>query len=316
MALFVGSWLSGYFIIATNAFMQNPVGYATAADGTLQIARLSEFVFNPWAVVQYLHNQSAAVVTASFVMAAVGAFWTLRRQHTEVARISLRTGVVAGLAASMLVAFPTGHEQGRMVAAKQPATLAAMEGHFESGTHAPLAIIGQPNVADRQLDNPIHLPAVLSWIAYGDFSADVRGLDTFPESDWPSNVELLYYAFHVMVGLGTIFVAVMALAVLQLARRRLERSRWLLWILALVFPFPYIANTAGWMTTELGRQPWLVYGLFRTADGSSPLVHSGTALFTALGFAGLYFVLGLLFLALIIREISHGPRPLAGTSPA
>ena len=314
VALFVGSWLSGYFIIATNAFMQHPVGHAVGADGTLHIADLSAFVFNPWAILQYLHNQTAAVVTSAFVMAAVGAFWTLRREHHAVARISLRTGVIAGLAASLLVAFPTGHEQGRMVAEHQPVTLAAMEGRFESGGNAPLAVIGQPNVAERRLDNPIHLPSILSWIAYGDFSANVRGLEEFPEDQWPTSIELLYYAFHIMVGLGTIFIAVMGLSTIQLARRRLENSRWLLWILALMFPFPYIANTAGWMTAELGRQPWLVYGLFRTAEGASPLVHSGTALFTTLGFAGLYFVLGLLFLALIAREISHGPRPPHGAA--
>jgi cytochrome d ubiquinol oxidase subunit I len=150
---------------------------------------------------------------------------------------------------------------------------------------------------------------VLSWIAYGDFSANVRGLDEFPERDWPTNIELLYYSFHVMVGLGTLFIALMAVATLQLVRRRLESSRWLLWILALAFPFPYIANTAGWMTAELGRQPWLVYGLMRTAEGASPTVHGGTVLFTTLGFAGLYFVLGVVFLALVAREISHGPRP-------
>ncbi len=316
VALLVGSWLSGYFIIATNAFMQNPVGHALAADGTFQVASLLAFVFNPWAILQYLHNQMAAVVTASFVMAAVGAFWTLRREHSEVARVSLRTGVVAGLVAANLVAFPTGHEQGRMVAEKQPVTLAAMEGRFESGPHAPLAVIGQPNVAERKLDNPIHLPSVLSWIAYGDFSANVRGLGEFPERDWPTNIELLYYSFHVMVGLGTLFIALMAVATLQLVRRRLEASRWLLWILALAFPFPYIANTAGWMTAELGRQPWLVYGLMRTAEGASPTVHGGTVLFTTLGFAGLYFVLGVVFLALVAREISHGPRPSGATTAA
>jgi cytochrome d ubiquinol oxidase subunit I len=311
MALFVGSWLSGYFIIATNAFMQNPVGHELAADGTFQVARLLEFLFNPWAIVEYLHNQMAAVVTGSFVVAAVGAFWTLRDEHAAVARISLRTGVVVGLVASALVAFPTGHQQGRLVADVQPVTLAAMEGRFESGPRAPLAVIGQPNVAERKLDNPIQLPAVLSWIAYGDFSANVRGLNEFPESDWPDNVELLYYSFHIMVGLGTIFIALMAIGVLQLLRGRLETSRWLLWILAFAFPFPYIANTAGWMTAELGRQPWLVYGLMRTAEGISPTVHGGSALFTTLGFAGLYFVLGVVFLALVAREISHGPRPLA-----
>jgi cytochrome d ubiquinol oxidase subunit I len=315
-ALLVGSWLSGYFIVLTNAFMQHPVGYETAADGTLTVARLAEFVFNPWGIVQYLHNQAAAVVTSAFVVAAVGAFWTLRREHAGAARISLRVGVVAGLVSSMLVAFPTGHHQGRAVAAHQPVTLAAMEGRFESGARAPLAMIGQPNVAERKLDNAVQLPAMLSWIAYGDFSSNVRGLGEFPTDLWPSNIELLYYSFHVMVGLGTLFIALMALAAVQLLRRRLETSRGLLWILVLAFPFPYIANTAGWMTAELGRQPWLIYGLMRTADGASPMVHGGTALFTLLGFCGLYFVLGVLVLSLIGREIAHGPRPLAPAAHA
>jgi cytochrome d ubiquinol oxidase subunit I len=190
-----------------------------------------------------------------------------------------------------------------------------MEGRFESGGHAPLAMIGQPNVAARRLDNPIHLPSLLSWIAYGDFSANVRGLNDFPQQDWPGNVELLYYAFHIMVGLGTLFIAIMGLATLFLLRRRLEQSRWMLWILALAFPFPYIANTAGWLTAELGRQPWLVYGLMRTAEGGSPTVHGGATLFTTLGFAGLYLVLGLLFLSLVMREVSHGPRPLRPQPP-
>ena len=311
LALFVGSWLSGYFIIVTNAFMQHPVGHSVDAAGTFQLAELGAFLRNPWAVVQYLHNQCAATVTGAFAMTAVGAFWTLRRQHAAIARVSLRTGVIAGLVAASLTAFPSGHLQGRQVAANQPVTLAAMEGRFEGGPRAPLAMIGQPNVPERKLDNPIQLPAVLSWIAYGDFSANVRGLNEFPEHDWPDNIELLYYAFHIMVGLGTLFIGVMGLAALQLVRGRLQSSRWLLRILALAFPFPFIANTAGWMTAELGRQPWLVYGLMRTAEGSSPTVHSGATLFTLLGFAGLYFVLGVLFLALVSKEIVHGPPAAA-----
>jgi len=306
ITLFVGSWLSGYFIIATNAFMQHPVGHEVGPDGTFHLVNLAAFVFNPWAAVQYAHNQVAATVTGSFVMAGIGAFWMLRREHLDIARVSLRVGVTAGLLASLLVAFPTGHEQGRMVAAHQPVTLAAMEGRFESGPYAPMAMIGQPNVAERKLDNPIVLPWLLSWIAYGDFSADVKGLSAFPERDWPDNIEFLYYAFHIMVGLGTLFMAVMAAAALWLWRNRLETARWLLWILALAIPFPFIANIAGWMTTELGRQPWLVYGLLRTVDGASPTVHGGTVLFTTLGFAGLYFVLGLAFLWLAGREIARG----------
>src|SRR6185295_15557989 len=310
VALFVGSWLSGYFIVTTNAFMQNPVGHSTAPDGTLQIANLAAYLGNPWALAQYAHTMMAAVVTGSFVMAAVGAFWLLRKEHLEVARVSLRTGVIAGLLSSLLVAMPTGHMQGQLVATHQKVALAAMEGRFESGPMAPIAMIGQPNVAERRLDNPIAIPGVLSYIAYGDFSKNVKGLNEFPEDLWPTNIELLYYAFHIMVGLGTLLIGLAALAGLQLARGKLEASRPLLWLLMLAFPFPYIATTAGWMTAELGRQPWLVYNLLRTADGSSPTVHGGSALFTLIGFAGLYFVLGLLFLFLIAREVGHGPRSL------
>lgn len=310
VALFVGSWLSGYFIVTTNAFMQHPVGFTRDAAGVFSIADLGAYLANPWAIAQYAHTMVGAVVTGAFAMAAVGAYWMLRGEHAQVARVSLSTGVVAGLAASILVAMPTGHHQGRLVARHQPVALAAMEGHFESGPRAPLAVIGQPNVEARKLDNPIHLPALLSFIAYGDFSADVRGLNDFPEADWPTNIELLYYSFHVMVGLGTLFIAAMAVAALLLWRGRLERSRFMLWILALAFPFPFIANTAGWLTAELGRQPWLVYGLLRTAEGGSPTVHGGSTLFTTLGFAGLYLVLGVLFLMLVAREIGHGPRAL------
>jgi cytochrome d ubiquinol oxidase subunit I len=317
VALLAGSWLSGYFIIATNAFMQHPVGHEITAGGTFELASLREFVFNRWAIVQYLHNQMGALVTGAFAMAAVGAFWTLRGEHSAVARISLRTGVIAALVGSMLVAFPTGHAQGRLVAEHQPVTLAAMEGRFESGPRAPLIMIGQPDVEERKLDNAIRLPALLSWIAYGDFSANVRGLSEFPEENWPTNIELLYYSFHIMVGLGTLLIAVAGLATLLLFLGMLERTRALLWILTMAFPFPFIANTAGWMTSELGRQPWLVYGLMRTAEGGSPTVHGGATLFTTLGFAGLYFVLGMLFLALIATEVRHGPRAApAGLRPS
>jgi len=311
VALWVGSWLSGYFIVTTNAFMQHPAGHEVGPDGVFRLTDLSEFVFNPWAIAQYAHTMMGAVVTGAFAMAALGAFWTLRGEHPQAARRSLATGVAVGLVASVLVAMPTGHVQGRLVAEHQPAALAGMEGRFESGPRAPLAVIGQPNVAERKLDNPLQLPAMLSYIAYGDFTANVQGLDAFPEDDWPTNIELLYYGFHVMVGLGTMFIAVMALATLQLVRKRLASSRWLLWILAFAFPFPFIANTAGWMTAELGRQPWLIYGLLRTADGGSPTVHGGSTLFTTLGFAGLYLVLGVLFVILVLREVGHGPRSLS-----
>jgi cytochrome bd ubiquinol oxidase subunit I len=307
LAVALGGWISGYFILVTNAFMQHPVGYQVQVDGSLGIDSLTAYLLNPWAWVQFAHNQLAALVTGSFVVAAVGAFYTLRRLHPIQAQLYLRSGIITALIVSFLVAFPTGDLQAKMVGRYQPVTLAAMEGRFVGGSLAGVAVIGQPNVAARQLENPIEIPGALSFLAYGTFRSYVHGLEEYSEDAWPDNIELLYYSFHLMITLGTIFIILMTYASLQTWRGRLETSRWLLWVLMLAFPFPYIANTLGWLTAELGRQPWLIYGLFRTRDGYSKVVSNGDTIFTLIGFVGLYFVLGLLFLYLTAREIGHGP---------
>src|SRR6266849_55255 len=240
IAVALGSWISGYFILVTNSFMQHPFVYQIEPNGSLGIASMGAYLLNPWAFVQFAHNQLAAVVTGSFVVAAIGAFYALRGLHRVQARLYLRAGTFVGLIASLLVAFPTGDQQAKMVGNHQPITLAALEGKFEGGP---------------------------------------------------------------MTG-----VALMGFATLENWRGKLESSRLLLWILMLAFPYPYIANTLGWMTAELGRQPWLIYGLFHTRDGYSKVVSNGDAIFTLIGFTGLYFVLGLLFLGLTGREIAKGPE--------
>ena len=307
VAVFLGSWLSGFFIVATDAWMQHPVGYSTSADGSVQLSSFWRLVLNPWAGWQYAHNMSGAVITGSFVMASVGAFYLLWGQFREHGRIFVRVGVLSGAIFSILQLFPTGDGQGRMIAQNQPATLAAMEALFEGGPGAPLIIMGQPNVPERKIDNPVVFPKMLSFLTYRAWEAEVRGLNAFPPDTWPDNLPLLYYSYHILVGLGTVFIAVMLVAVLLLWRGKLFDANWMLWILLLSLPFPYIANTAGWMTAEIGRQPWLVYGLMRTADGYSKLVSAGNGMFTLLGFLGMYMVLGILFIFLVRREIENGP---------
>jgi cytochrome d ubiquinol oxidase subunit I len=304
----LGSWISGYFILTTNAFMQHPVGYAVAADGSLRLGSFAAFLLNPWGLAMLLHNQCAALVTGSFVVAAVGALYALRQTHRQQAALFLKTGTLAGLISCVLVAFPTGDRQAKLVAKYQPVTLAAMEGRFQTAGNAEINFIGQPNLRERRLDNPVYMPNALSILAFGYKTAKVQGLSAFPEDQWPTNIDLLYYAFHVMAGLGTLFILLMTLANIQRWRGRLEQSRGLLWVLMLAFPFPFIATTAGWMTAELGRQPWLIFGLFRTSLGASAVVNGGNVLFTLIGFTGLYFVLGVLYLFLIGREIAHGPH--------
>ena len=221
-----GSWLSAYFILVTNAFMQHPVGYAVTPDGTLEIADIGAYLLNPWAMVQFAHNQAAAVVTGSFVVTSLGAFYTLRRLYPEQARLYLKYGTAVGLLASILVAYPTGDEQAKIVGRHQEVALAAMEGRFHSGPMAEISMIGQPNVWERRLDNPIAIPGILSFLVNGSFHSNVRGLEEFPEDTWPDNIELLYYAFHLMVTLGMIFIALMTVANVQRFRGRLESSNW------------------------------------------------------------------------------------------
>jgi len=306
--VFLGSWLSGFFIIATDAWMQHPTGYSLGPNGEIMLSSFWGLVLNPWVFWQYTHNMTGAVVTASFAMAAVGAFYLLVKRQEEYGRTFVRIGVIAGILATILMLFPTGDGQGKNIAFHQGPTLAAMEGLFSTENGAPMAIIGQPDVNKRRLDNPLIVPRALSFLTYRRWHAQVRGLDAFPPDQWPDNIPLVYFSYHIMVGLGTIFIAVMALAALQLWRGKLFQERKFLWLLLLAAPFPYIANTAGWITAEAGRQPWLIYGLLRTPAGVSAQVSVGNALFTLIGFMGMYAVLAILFMLLVYREIDHGPE--------
>jgi cytochrome d ubiquinol oxidase subunit I len=255
-----------------------------------------------------------SVVTASFVMAAVGAFYLLENRQLEYGRLFVKLGVIAGVLSSIAIVFPTGDLQGKYVASQQPATMAAMEGLFKTEAGAGMVLMGQPNEETQTIDNPIVVNDLLSFLIYGTTRAEVRGLDQFPHDQWPTTLPLLFYAYHIMAGLGTYFVLVMLIAVLLLWRKKLFTTRWILWPLMLSFPLPYIANTAGWMTAEIGRQPWLIYGLMRTAVGYSTEVSGGNALFTLLGFMGLYVLLSILFIILIYREINHGPENASQSS--
>jgi cytochrome bd ubiquinol oxidase subunit I len=301
----LGAVVSGFFIVATDAWMQHPVAY-TVVNGNAQLVSLWGLLTNPYALWQYPHTISGSMITASMVMAGVGAYYLLSRRFEDAGRMCVRVGVISGLVFSIVSLFPTGAKNGEQVTQYQPIKMAAMEGLFKTQEGAPMAIIGMPDTERRELMDPIFVPRALSYLAYGDFRARVVGLDDYPPDLHPP-VELVYYAYHVMVGLGTIFIAVMTLAVFLLWRGTLYRARWLLWVLMLAVPFPYIANQAGWVVAEVGRQPWVVYGLQRTADATSPNVSGGMALFTLLGFMGLYAVLGIVYLGLFAKIVNEGP---------
>ena len=307
--VFLGSWASGYLIIATHSWMQYPVGYEIVENGKFVLTNFGALFSNPWLLPSFLHNQMASVITSSFVVAGVGAFYLLNNKHSEFGKLFVKTGVIFGLVSSILVAFPTGDLTAKNVVKHQPVTFAAMEGIFETEDGgSEIILIGQPDTEKKKLDNKIAVPNILSFLTYQRWDAQIKGLNEFDESLHPTNIPGLYYAYHIMVGLGTIFIGLMLLAAVQLFRKKLYNTKWILWTIMFMLPFPYIANTMGWYTAELGRQPWLVYNLLRTADGISPTVSSGNTLFTLLGFIGLYILLGLLFLILAGKTINQGPE--------
>ena len=185
-----------------------------------------------WAGWQYAHNMIGAVITGAFAVSSVGAYYLLAKRDTEYGRVFLKVGIVVGVVASVLVAFPTGDAQGKNVALHQPVTLAAMEGLFETKEGAHLTLIGQPDMDKMKIDNPFHIPKMLSFLTYYRWNAEVKGLDAFPQDVWPTNIPLLYYSYHIMVGLGTIFIAILLVAAVLLWRHRLYSSLWMLWILS------------------------------------------------------------------------------------
>lgn len=305
-ALFSGTWLSGFFITCTNAFMQHPQGYVVDAHGVLHLTSFSALLLNPWAWIEYFHTMIGAAITGSFTVAATAAFFLLQGRDVRIAQKMLRVAVVVGTAVSLAAAFPSGDLQAKAVHEHQPEAFAAMEGHFHTEVGAGMTLVGQPNVEELRIDNPIHIPYLLSFLTHQRWDTEIKGLTEFPRERWPDNIPLLYYAYHIMAGLGSIFIGLMALSSFLLYRSKLFQTRSVLWLLMLAFPLPFVANTAGWMTAELGRQPWLVRDVLRTADGSSQHVTAGSTLFSLLGFMGLYAMLSALFLLLVTKHLQRG----------
>src|SRR6202167_2489183 len=227
--VFVGSWISGFFIIVTNAWMQHPVAYRVLPNGLYEVTSFWGLLTNPWALIQYAHNMSGAVVTGAFVMCAVGSFYVLEDRSSEYGKVFLRVGVIAGLLSCCAQIFPTGDLHGKYMAKHQPAALAAMEGLFNTASGAAIVLLGQPNPEKRTIDNPLAVNDVLSFLVYGHTNAAVTGLNKVPRDLWPEPLPLLFYSYHIMAGLGTYFAAVMVVAAFLLWRGRLFTTRWILW---------------------------------------------------------------------------------------
>ena len=304
----LGSTFSAVWIVVANSWQQTPTGYHIVGEGTAARAEILDFwavVFNPSTVDRLVHTTVGALVLGAFFVMSIAAYYILRERHLHHAKKMFSVALVFGVVASLLAPL-TGHSSAMVVAKQQPAKLAAFEGMFttpEGG--APLSLIGWPDADAETTHFEIGVPGLLSFLVHGDFSTPVPGLDTVPRSDWPP-VLLSYMAYHIMVGLGMAFVALMLLAVYFRWKGKLFETRWLMWVFVFAVIGPFISNELGWVAAEVGRQPWIVYGLLRTSDAVSVAVAGPEVAASMVMFGVIYALLFLVWLYVLDSKIKHG----------
>jgi cytochrome d ubiquinol oxidase subunit I len=303
----LGAHFSAVWIVVADSWMQTPAGFHVVQSALRQRAEIVDFwamVFNPSAMIRLAHTVLGAWQAAAFLVLSVSAYYLLKRRHLEFAKASMRIGLAVALLASA-GSLITGHESALVVSKYQPAKLAAMEGHIPASAPAGLSLFGYVD-EEAQRFVGVSLPGMLSFLVHGDATKPVTGLGAFPPQDRPP-INPVFQAYHAMVGIGTALIGLSLLGVFLAWRGRLFESRWLLWAFVFAVLGPQAANQLGWFTAEIGRQPWIVYGLMRTADAVSPSVSAGQVLASLILFTLLYLVLFILFIYLLDQKIRHGP---------
>lgn len=315
-----GALFSSVWIVVANSWQQTPAGYHIVGEGMNARAEITDFwamVFNPSTVPRLTHTVIGAFILAGFFVMSISAYYLLKRRHKDFARKSFGIGLGFATIFSVL-ALVTGHFQADKVAETQPAKLAAFEGIYETaepGEGTPMYIWGFPNDETEQVDYAVEVPSMLSFLVHFDLTTPVKGLDQIPEKNEPP-VHIPFYSYHIMIGLGTLFILLTFFASYHYWRNTLFDKRWLLWVFVFAVIAPYIANQLGWIAAEVGRQPWLVYGELRTPDGLSKAVEGSHVLTSIIMFGLIYALLFALWLFIMHNKIQHGPvfaTPDAGT---
>jgi cytochrome d ubiquinol oxidase subunit I len=306
----IGTTLSAFWILVANSWQQTPAGFEVI-NGRAVLTSFTEAVFNSSMWPRFFHQMTAAMITGAFFMAAAAAWLLLKNKGKEVALLALKVSLVTGFIFAIISIFPTGHWHASQVARDQPAKFAVIEGLYETQTKAPLAVFGIPTV-DKETEKPrlaaeIRIPGMASWLATGDVNAEIKGTDAFPASDLPP-FGLPFFSFHLMVALGVAFLGLTALGLLFWKLNLLERARWFLVLMVIAGPLPLIANQLGWITAEVGRQPWTVYNYLRTADSVSITVGGGELVFSLVMLSSIYALLLFVYLFVLGRILSKGPE--------
>jgi cytochrome d ubiquinol oxidase subunit I len=299
----ISGLLSGILVVAANSWMNSPAGFDYVNGQYTNIDPIRA-MFNEGWFSQSLHMCIAAFAATGFAVAGVHAYMVLKRKNVDFHSKAFRIAAVFATVAAVLQPL-SGDISAKYVAKTQPAKLAAMEAHFKTERSAPLIIGGIPDIENQKVDYAIRIPGLLSFMAYGDFNAEVKGLDSIPAEDHPP-VSITHYAFQLMVGLGMFMVLISLLYFIGLLwKRNWLTSRWLLNLFVLAVPLGYIAIEAGWTVTEVGRQPWIIYGIMRTKDAVTPMPGIAWSFYL---FTGVYLSLALVVVFLLNRQIRMVPE--------
>ncbi|MCB2205136.1 cytochrome ubiquinol oxidase subunit I [bacterium] len=302
-----GSMFSAVWIVVANSWQQTPAGFHIVGEGMMARAEITDFwtmVFNPSSVDRLTHTLIGAFILGGFFVMSITAWYILHKRHMVVAKQGFTIGLAVATIAS-LAALVSGHHQAQTVSVTQPAKLATFEGHFKTGP-ADLWLFGIPDPDQQKVHMGIAIPGGLSFLVHGDFDADVTGLDAIPEDEHPP-LQIPFQTYHLMVALGMYFIFITLLASFFRWRGTLFDKRWLLWVFVFSIIGPYIANQAGWIAAEVGRQPWIVYGLLRTSDALSKAVSAEEVLTSIILFTIIYLFLFAIWLYIMNDKIKHGP---------
>jgi cytochrome d ubiquinol oxidase subunit I len=323
----LGSIFSSIWITVANSWQQTPAGHElrehVVNQRVFQRAEIVDFwamVLNPSSLHRLIHVWLGALVLGAFFVLSISAWYLLRNKHLEFARRSLSGALLLATVAS-LAQFVSGDVTAKNVARHQPAKLAAMEGLFHSQSAAPLTLFGWPDEQQQRVQASVAIPGLLSWLLYGDSTRPVAGLDELQPQWGTPPVWLTFQAYHLMVGIGTLFIISTLYASFLRLRGRLFEKRWLLWYFVVAVVLAFVANELGWVTAEVGRQPWIVcptivkgqpVGGLRTSDALSEAVGAEQVLASILMFGAIYAVLFVLWIIVLNHKIQQGPEPAGG----
>ncbi len=308
IGVFFGSMFSAVWIVIANSWQQTPAGYHIVGEGIHARAEITDFwamVFNPSSMDRLMHVWVGAFLAGAFLVLSVHAYYLLRNRYVELSKKAFKIALVVATVFS-LAQLMTGHKSADGVAHHQPAKLAALEGHFDTLAPADMYILGWVDKEKQQVSG-LKIPGGLSFLTHWDFNEPVTGLNAFPEDERPTALNAIFQFYHLMVAIGMLLIALTLFAAFQWWRGKLFQQRWLLWVFAFAVILPQIANQVGWFSAEMGRQPWVVYGLLRTSDALSKVVTANQVLFSLIMFTFIYALLFALFIYLLNKKIKHGP---------